>query len=484
MAIFSLASEFPPVSRQDWLARVERVLKQADLDSLRSATDDGIVIEPLYEPAAGNERFERSAPDGRWVVTQRVDHPAPSFANELALGDLRGGATGLALTFGGAASARGFGLAGNDVTSIAGALRNVEMHAVAIRLEPGPHGSRTSAAMRELCAARSINPGTIRLSFGIDPLGTLATLGESHAPPWKQAGPQASQLARELASEFSGPFMEADGRPYHDGGATEAQELAMVLATALAYFRALEDRIPGDRLPGAVGVTLAVDCDLFLGIAKLRAMRLLWRNILDGCSLPALPLALHAESSWRMMTAREARMNLLRAVAATFSAGLGGADSIAVLPPSLVLGFPDGFARRMARNVQLVLLEEAHLHRVGDPAAGAGYVEALTQSLASAAWSIFQDIERRGGMAAGLHSGQVQTMVREAAGQRNERVASRQKPIVGVSEFLDPSYVAPAVLDVARHELPEHGVSAISAQRLSEPFEALQSAGSLGAGSP
>ena len=177
-----------------------------------------------------------------------------------------------------------------------------------------------------------------------------------------------------------------------------------------------------------------------------------------------------------MMTAREARMNLLRAVAATFAAGLGGADSITVLPPSLVLGFPDGFARRMARNVQLVLLEEAHLHRVGDPASGAGYVEALTQSLAAEAWSIFQGIERRGGMAAALHSGHVQNMVREAAGKRNERVASRRKPIVGVSEFLDPSYVAPAVLDVARHELARApDVSAIPAQRLSEPFEALHS---------
>ena len=482
MAIFSLASEFPPISREHWLAKVRGVLKRASLETLQSTTDDGIIIEPLYEGGTGS-RFERSSTDGRWVVTQRVDHPGPSSANEIALDDLRGGATGLALTFSGAASARGFGLVGNDAISIAGALRNVEMHAVAIRLEPGPHGSPTSAAMRELCAARSINPGTVRLSFGVDPIGSLATLGESRALPWKQARQQASQLVGELATEFTGPFMEADGRPYHDGGATEAQELAIVLATALSYFRALEDTISGDRLPGTVGVTLAVDCDLFLGIAKLRAMRLLWRNILEACSMPAVPLALHAESSWRMMTAREARMNLLRAVAATFSAGLGGADSITVLPPTLVLGFPDGFARRMARNVQLVLLEEAHLHRVGDPAAGAGYVEALTRSLAAEAWSIFQDIERRGGMAAALHNGQVQTMVREAAGKRNERVASRQKPIVGVSEFLDPSYVAPVVLDVARHELPEPDVSAISAQRLSEPFEALRANGSLDGGS-
>jgi methylmalonyl-CoA mutase len=189
-----------------------------------------------------------------------------------------------------------------------------------------------------------------------------------------------------------------------------------------------------------------------------------------------------------MMTAREVNMNLVRAVAAAFSAGLGGADSIAILPHSLVVGLPDGFARRMARNTQIVLLEESHLHRVGDPASGAGYVEAVTQSLASEAWSIFQGIEKRGGMVAALHSGHVQNMVRDAAGKRSELVASRRKPIVGVSEFPDPADAAPVVLDVARHEPPERGpigggVSIISARRLSEPFEALQPAGGLHRGS-
>ncbi|MDP9137356.1 MAG: methylmalonyl-CoA mutase, partial [Pseudomonadota bacterium] len=151
MAVFSLASEFPPVSREDWLAKVRGVLEQASLETLRSASDDGITIEPLYEGETSGQRFERSSPDGRWTVVQRIDHPSPSVANGFALDDLTGGATGLALTFSGAASARGYGLPGDDPRAIAGALRNIDLHAAAIRLEPGPHGERASAAMRELC---------------------------------------------------------------------------------------------------------------------------------------------------------------------------------------------------------------------------------------------------------------------------------------------------------------------------------------------
>jgi methylmalonyl-CoA mutase len=469
MTNLPLASEFPPASREDWLAKVERTLGEAGIDSIRLESDDGIIIEPLYEAVTGNKRFERSAPDGRWLVMQRVDHPAPAVANHMAREDLSGGATGLTLTFKGAASARGFGLAGSDARDIALTLKDVALHAVALRLEPGPHATRSSHAVREVYAARSLNPEAARLSFGIDPIGLIVSGGLMAS--FEDVFRQQCRLAEELATEFRGPFMEADGRPYHDGGATEAQELGIVLATALAYFRALDHKVAPDVLAPSVGVTLAVDCDLFIGIAKLRAMRLVWRNVLDACSMPAVPLALHAESSWRMMTAREASMNLLRNVAATFAAAIGGAESITVLPHSLAIGLPDEFARRMARNVQLMLLEEAQLHRVGDPASGAGYVEALTQSLAEKAWGHFQQIERHGGITAALASGYVQNLVRDAARGRMKAIAARERTFVGVNEFPDPNEEIPAVLDVVRQAMPDGGAATIPALRLSEPLE-------------
>jgi methylmalonyl-CoA mutase len=147
------------------------------------------------------------------------------------------------------------------------------------------------------------------------------------------------------------------------------------------------------HLVRAVGVTLAATQDMFATLAKFRAMRLMWRRVLDAAGLPDAPLRLHAETSWRMMAKLDPHTNILRATAAVFGAGLGGADSIAVLPFSLTQGLPNAFARRVARNVQNVLLEEANLWRVADPASGAGYIEAYTQGLCEAAWAVFQAAE-------------------------------------------------------------------------------------------
>jgi methylmalonyl-CoA mutase len=142
-----------------------------------------------------------------------------------------------------------------------------------------------------------------------------------------------------------------------------------------------------------VGVTLAANQDMFATLAKFRAMRLMWRRVLQAAGLPDAPLRLHAETSWRMMAVKDPHTNILRATAAVFGAGLGGADSITVLPFPLAQGLPNAFARRVARNVQTVLADESNLWRVADPASGAGYIETHTQALCEKAWAVFQDAE-------------------------------------------------------------------------------------------
>ena len=125
---------------------------------------------------------------------------------------------------------------------------------------------------------------------------------------------------------------------------------------------------------------LSADADQFLTLAKFRALRLLWARIEQACGLTPKPLFIAADTAWRMLTQRDAYVNMLRATMATFSAGLGGANAITVLPHTLALGLPDPFARRAARNTQLVLLEESNLAKVSDPAAGSGGIETLTQA--------------------------------------------------------------------------------------------------------
>ena len=132
-------------------------------------------------------------------------------------------------------------------------------------------------------------------------------------------------------------------------------------------------------------------------MAKFRALRLLWARVEQACGLAPKPVFIAAETAWRMLTQRDPYVNMLRATMATFAAGLAGANAITVLPHTLALGLPDAFARRVARNTQLVLLEESNLAKVSDPAAGSGGIESLTRELCETAWALFQEIEKAGG---------------------------------------------------------------------------------------
>ena len=362
MTEFSLAAEFPGSTRADWMKRVEAVLKGAAFDErLVISTADGIRLEPLHGQMPG-PRAARPV-QAPWTIFQRIDHPDAAKANAQGLDDLENGATGLVLVSEDAASAQGFGF---DPSRLSRVLQGVHLHAIALKVE-----GRASVALTELIASQPIDPERMNVCFSVtDPS-------------------QAVMLAER---SFTGPYMEADGRPWHERGATDAEELGAVLAEAVKLMRRL-DGLNDYHLSRAIGITLAANQDMFGTLAKFRAIRLLWRRILEAAGLPDAPLRLHAETSWRMMASLDPHTNILRATAAVFGAGLGGADSICVLPFSLRQGLPNAFARRVARNVQTVLIEEANLWRVADPASGAGYMEELTRGLCNAAWGVLQKAE-------------------------------------------------------------------------------------------
>ena len=430
-------SPFPKVTREDWLQRVDAVLKGAAFaESLMSMTADGIAIEPLYGEMQGPRAWRGEARP--WIVSQRIDHNDPAAANAQALDDLENGATGLALIFHGAASGHGYGLHEHDEATIARALADIRLDCIALRLEPGPHGRRVAKALSALIANQPIDPERLDLDFGMDPIGAMAARGDLAAAWPEIAGRVLSTVTGLRAQNFVGPFMRADGRIWQEGGATVAEELGFTLATAVAHLRALET-LSGPDLARAIGVTLAADEDMFVGLAKFRAMRLLWARILDASGLPDAPLKLHGETSWRMMTAKDPHTNILRTTAAVFGAGLGGADSIAVLPFSAAQGLPNAFARRVARNCQNILIAESHLWRVADPAAGAGYVESLTQGLCERAWKEFQAIENLGGIVEVLRSGAIQARLADAREKASQRIAAGKDPILGVTAFANPA---------------------------------------------
>ncbi|CAH1672281.1 Methylmalonyl-CoA mutase [Hyphomicrobiales bacterium] len=448
-------SAFGAPSSEAWRGAVEKVLRGADFEKrLVGRSADGIRIEPLYPAAAPAARALR-AEAGRWHVAARLDHPQPREAQALALADLEGGADTLTISFAGAPAARGHGLVAADVAALDAALDGVMLDLIRLRLDPAPQGRIDALLLAALIEKRGHAPAELSVAFGLDPIGVFAG-GGSLAVPWPEIGRKLAQTIRALKERgFSGPFVTIDSRPYHEAGASEAQELGAALATAVAYLRALEAQgMTLAEARDALAFTLVADTDEFLTVAKFRAARLLWNRIQQACGLTPAPARIHAETAWRSLTRRDPHVNLLRGTIAAFSAGIGGTDSLTVQPFTAALGLPDAFARRVARNTQLILLEESNLWRVADPAAGAGGFEALTQALCEQGWQAFQEIERQrsgdlGGILAALAGGHIQKTLAEQRTSRAVAVASRREPITGTSEFPNLREDAVAVLEIA-----------------------------------
>jgi methylmalonyl-CoA mutase len=299
---------------------------------------------------------------------------------------------------------------------------------------------------------------------------------------WDALTPIFNAVISELAARgFAGPFAPADGRVIHNTGGSEAQELAYVLAVAVMYLRSLDAAgIALNEARRMVYFRLAADADEFLTIAKFRALRKLWARVEQACGLAPAPALITAETAWRMMTQRDPYVNMLRETIATVAAGLGGADAVTVLPFTQAIGLPNGFARRVARNTQLLLIEESNLARVADPAAGSGAIEALTSDLCHKAWSLFQEIEQAGGVWAALESGLIQRLVAATRSEREAAVARRKDALTGTSDFPDLAEASVAVLDVSPVSTPAYPAliqfPALPELRLAQPFEALRDA--------
>ncbi len=480
MSDLSLASEFPSATRDQWLKLVESVLKGAPFEKkLVSKTYDGISIQPLYERAKDATRVS-GRPDGApWAVIQRLDLRDPKEANKQALRDLENGATGLKLVFPSAIGNYGFALPATK-EALAQALDRVWLDAAEIELDIGVRSKDMPAWLAEITKERGIDPAKTSFRFGYDPLGMIAHHGGAPMP-WSEIAPIFGAMISSLKDQgFRGGAACADGRVIHASGGSEAQELAFVISCGVAYLRALE--ACGFSLADArdaLFFRLAADADQFLTIAKFRSLRKLWARIEEASSLKPKPIFVSAETAWRMMTKRDPNVNMLRMTMAAAAAGFGGANAITVLPHTAALGLPDGFARRVARNTQTVLLEESNLFRVGDPAAGSGGIEALTDELCQTAWKLFQEIEAAGGIAEALQSGFLQKKVAETRAARIRNISLRKEPLTGTSEFPNVNEPKEPVLD----EKPEYDQASPSDQsfalprmRLSEPFEALRDA--------
>jgi methylmalonyl-CoA mutase len=282
----------------------------------------------------------------------------------------------------------------------------------------------------------------LSIDLGADPL--TAALSERPTAELREV----VRMATRLGDDQGVRAITVDGPAFHNLGANATWELAGSVAAAVAYLRVLtESGLPVAKALSQISFRLAADDDQFLTTAKIRALRRLWARVADVVGEPDHGAAVvHAETSLPMMTQRDPWVNMLRTTLAAFGAGVGGADTVLVFPFDVAIegGFPGmaaSFARRMARNIQLLLLEESHVGRILDPAGGSWFVEDLTDQLANQAWQTFQTIERQGGFV-DAHD-HIAGQIAEIAARRTDDIAHRKTAITGVNEY--PNLTEPAL---------------------------------------
>jgi len=468
-----LAGEFPGATRDQWAALVDGVLRKsgrigadaelgAGVDKLVRRTPEGIPVAPLYTQAdvadlppvgvPGRPPYVRGgttdgpAPDG-WDVRQR--HEGPDV-REAILADLENGVTSVWLATG-------------DGAELASVLEGVLLDLAPVALDTGGADTGAAAAYLDLAGGLA-DPAALLGTLGLDPIGLRARTG---------VGPDVASvvpLAQRVAAEH--PLVRAivvDGLPVHAAGGADAQELGFTMAAGVAYLRALTDA----GLDVATAARLlefryAATDEQFPTIAKLRAARRLWSRVLEASgAADAEGQRQHAVSAPTMFTRRDPYVNLLRGTIAGFAAGVGGADAVTVAPFDDAVGAATPFSRRVARNTQALLIQEAHLARVVDPAGGGWLVESLTDALARAGWAFFQEIEAAGGAVVALDSGLLAARVAAVRATREKAVATRRTPITGVSEF--PDLAEKPVERAPRPTAPNGG---LPVYRPAAPFEA------------
>ena len=453
----SLADQFPPTTLAQWRAAVDKVLARGVQDptpqqlderferDLVTHTVDGLVIQPLYtdrgeapEPGvAGVAPFTRGTSrlgnrSYGWDVRQRVlaSDDTTAVARQV-LDELERGATSVLLDVSNVAVV--------DVEYLDAALDGVLLDIASVVICNAADESNAAAAMLDLLERRGISRDEAATSLGVDPLGRWVTTASGEVTADLAATALVSQ---RCAADF--PRVRSivvDATVVHEAGGGDVEELAYAASAGLEYVRALVGAgLSVDDAFEQLEFRFAATPDQFVTIAKFRAARRLWQRIasVSGAGEDAQTQRQHAMSSVAAGSRYDVSVNLLRGTVECFGAGVGGADAVTILPHDelLVVGGSE-LGRRMCRNTQLVLIEESNLAKVVDMAGGSWFVEQLTDQLASAAWDRMQELERSGGLIDAVRHGVLQARVDATRVRRDEAIATRRRPMTGVTEFPD-----------------------------------------------
>ncbi|MGB9697694.1 MAG: methylmalonyl-CoA mutase family protein [Ignavibacteria bacterium] len=462
---FSVSSDFSSISYEEWKSVAEKELKGADFKKkLFTTTYEGITLKPIYTredienlefllTKPGFPNFVRGISScgylcKEWEINQFLPYPSPRKANEALKQDIEKGQNvitikpDLAFKTASIPSAdSGVGVDGTSIFNLndfCNLLSGINIIKYPLYIDSGYGGLFALALLAAYIKKGNFDPVKVRGGIEIDPYGFAVHYG--YLPAELNIIFDCMKMVTEycknnLPNLFT---ININSTPYHNAGATAIQELAFSLATAVEYINMLLDRgLDIGTIAPRIKFTFGTGPFFFTEIAKLRAARILWNNIIQhyGGSEEDSKMFIHSVTSEYNLTFTDPYVNMLRTTTETFSAIVGGANSITTHPFDLKFGLTDEFGRRIARNTQIILKEEAHLGQVVDPAGGSYYVEALTEEIARLVWKKFQDIVSNGGMYKLLLSSLIQKEVAETNNLRLENYKKRKDVLIGTNLY-------------------------------------------------
>jgi methylmalonyl-CoA mutase len=447
MATEELLKEFPPITTAEWEAAIKADLKGADyVKKLVGQTPEGLAVKPYYraedlaavaalDAAPGSFPYLRgTSAAGGWLITEEIAEADPEKANAAARAAIAAGAEQVAFTGTLIANLSDLGLA------LAG-LDEIPVH----------FASATPALLTLVVERLTQRPQTATISSGWNPL---------------EDADFAAQLLAKLPAKLV-PFT-IDGASFEESGATSVEEVGFTLAAGVDYLAAMTARGIGvDQAAAAVGFHFAMGANFFFQIAKLRAFRSVWAQAVAGFggSMGVAQARVAARTSRWNMAVYDAHNNILRGTTEALSAILGGANSISIAAYDECFRTPNEASKRLARNTQLVLKQEAQLGRVADPGGGSYYLETLTDYLGRKGWELLQKIESVGGYQKASADGIVAGMLAQSMGARNKMIAQRRNVLTGVNQFVNAQEKVLDAIDAERID---------SVRRAAQPFERLR----------
>nr|WP_256436630.1 methylmalonyl-CoA mutase family protein [Brevibacillus sp. HB1.1] len=428
---------------------------------------EGIVRQPIYryedvktlphlEALPGEAPFHRGSQqhgeqkEHKWHVCQEIIATSAEAFNQAAVDDLERGQTMLHLLVDQAtldgldpdeALPDSIGHKGVSVfcrEDVEQALQGVKLSEVPLFVNTGAMGLPILSLLLAHVEATGQQVSELRGCIGQDPIAVLLTEGK--LPCSLQTAYHAMASMTKWAKDHAPALktMLVQSHPYQDGGGNAVTELAFSLATGVDYLQAMLERgLSIEEVAPRMQFSFSIGSDVFMEIAKLRAARMVWSNIVAayGGSLEAQKMTMHARTSAWTKTIYDPYVNMLRSTTEAFSAVIGGADSLHVSAFDESIRPANAFSRRIARNTQIILQEEAHLAKVIDPAGGSWYVEWLTDALAKKAWELFQQVEAHGGMLSALEAGFPQGLIAQIADQKAASIDTRKKRLVGTNMY-------------------------------------------------